>query len=59
MVLVKCLGTHNVADTLTKSLPGPSFTMHRPFLTGTRLQYKVFFVRLGIAIPEAVAAAVA
>eukprot|EP00961_Rhodomonas_salina_P258649 3495212-Rhodomonas_salina.1 len=23
MVLVKCAGTHNVADALTKSLPGP------------------------------------
>eukprot|EP00961_Rhodomonas_salina_P128929 1737249-Rhodomonas_salina.1 len=57
MVLVKCTGTHNVADTLTKSLPGPSFTTHRPFLTGTRLEYKAFFVRLGISMPEAVAAA--
>eukprot|EP00961_Rhodomonas_salina_P120826 1626122-Rhodomonas_salina.1 len=28
MVLVKCAGTHNVADALTKSLPGPSFTTH-------------------------------
>eukprot|EP00961_Rhodomonas_salina_P198381 2676418-Rhodomonas_salina.1 len=61
MVLVKCAGTHNVTDTLTtrKSLPGPSFTTHCPFLTGTHLQYKVFFVRLGIAIPEVVAAAAA
>eukprot|EP00961_Rhodomonas_salina_P174120 2347864-Rhodomonas_salina.1 len=24
MVLVKCAGTHNVADALMKSLPGPS-----------------------------------
>eukprot|EP00961_Rhodomonas_salina_P238271 3220540-Rhodomonas_salina.1 len=37
MVLVKCTGTNNVADALTKSLPGPSFTTHSPFLTGTRL----------------------
>eukprot|EP00961_Rhodomonas_salina_P118456 1594730-Rhodomonas_salina.1 len=57
MVLIKCAGTHNVADALTKSLPGPSFTMYHPFLTGTRQEYKAFFVRLCISMPEAVAAA--
>eukprot|EP00961_Rhodomonas_salina_P287934 3890144-Rhodomonas_salina.1 len=46
MVLVKCAGTHNVADALTKSLPGLSFTTHHPFLTEPRVQYKAFFVRL-------------
>eukprot|EP00961_Rhodomonas_salina_P092130 1239889-Rhodomonas_salina.1 len=40
-------------------LPGPSFTTHRPFLTGTRQNYKTFLVGLGIRIPEAVAAAAA
>eukprot|EP00961_Rhodomonas_salina_P047977 644238-Rhodomonas_salina.2 len=59
MVLVKCSGTHNVAYALTKSLPWPSFTMHLPFLTGTRQNYKVFFVGLCISIPEAVATAAA
>eukprot|EP00961_Rhodomonas_salina_P131146 1765102-Rhodomonas_salina.3 len=48
---IDCAGTHNVPDALTKSLPGPSFTMHCPFLTGNRLQYKAFFVCLGITIP--------
>eukprot|EP00961_Rhodomonas_salina_P179535 2422731-Rhodomonas_salina.1 len=57
MVLVKCAGTKNVADALTKSLPGQSFTTHRPFLTGTRQEYKAFFARLGISMPEDVAAA--
>eukprot|EP00961_Rhodomonas_salina_P281011 3796349-Rhodomonas_salina.1 len=59
MVLVKCAGTHNVADALTKSLPWQSFTMHCPFLMGTHQNHKVFFVGLGIRIPDAVAAAAA
>ena len=59
MTLVKCAGTHNVADALTKSLPGPSWSLHRPFLLGTRQEYKAFFVQLGLTLPEAVAAAAA
>eukprot|EP00961_Rhodomonas_salina_P224431 3034169-Rhodomonas_salina.1 len=43
MTLVKCAGTHNVTDALTKSLPGPLFTTHCPFLTGTSQNYKAFF----------------
>eukprot|EP00961_Rhodomonas_salina_P153468 2066355-Rhodomonas_salina.1 len=43
MILVKCAGTHNVTDALTKSLPGPAWTTHRPWLTGTRSEYKAFF----------------
>eukprot|EP00961_Rhodomonas_salina_P170864 2303698-Rhodomonas_salina.1 len=35
LVLVKCAGTNNVADALTKSLPGPAWKLHRPYLTGT------------------------
>eukprot|EP00961_Rhodomonas_salina_P114673 1542683-Rhodomonas_salina.1 len=57
MVLIKCAGTHNVADALTKSLQGQSFTTHCPFLTGTRQEHKAFFVRLGISMPEGVTAA--
>eukprot|EP00961_Rhodomonas_salina_P195775 2642838-Rhodomonas_salina.1 len=40
MTLVKCAGTHNVADALTKSLPGSALSTHRPYLTGTRTEYK-------------------
>eukprot|EP00961_Rhodomonas_salina_P075929 1019133-Rhodomonas_salina.3 len=32
LTLVKCPGTLNVADALTKSLPSPSFLLHHPFL---------------------------
>ena len=59
LTLVKCAGTHNVADALTKSLPGPSWLLHRPFLTGTRQEYKAFFCKLGFTMPEAVVAAAA
>eukprot|EP00961_Rhodomonas_salina_P124935 1683865-Rhodomonas_salina.1 len=55
MILVKCAGTHNVADALTKSLPGLAWTMHRPYLTGTRHEYKAFFAGLGITETSAVA----
>jgi hypothetical protein len=43
MVLVKCAGVKNVADALTKSLPSPSFSLHRPYLLGTMVQYQAFF----------------
>ena len=33
--LIKCAGTQNVADALTKSLPKPAFHKHREFLHGT------------------------
>jgi hypothetical protein len=33
--LIKCAGTQNVADALTKSLPRPAFHKHREFLKGT------------------------
>ena len=35
MKLVKCAGTHNVADALTKSLPFPSMQMHGVYMEGT------------------------
>eukprot|EP00961_Rhodomonas_salina_P217447 2938352-Rhodomonas_salina.2 len=44
LVLFECAGTHNVANALSKILPGPWFTMHHPFLIGTCKQYKAFFV---------------
>jgi len=33
--LLKCPGTSNVADALTKSVPGPTLAKHRPWLLGT------------------------
>eukprot|EP00961_Rhodomonas_salina_P128527 1732291-Rhodomonas_salina.2 len=57
--VVKCAGTHDVADALTKSLPGQLFLLHWPFLTGTRQEYTALFSRLGMAMPEARAAAAA
>eukprot|EP00961_Rhodomonas_salina_P225378 3047327-Rhodomonas_salina.1 len=54
MTLVKCSGTKNVADALTKSLPGPAWNLHCPYLTGTRVEYQAFFVSLGITEPAAV-----
>ena len=32
MKLVKCAGTHNPADALTKSLPSPSYELHMPHM---------------------------
>ena len=49
--LVKCAGTHNVADALTKSLPAPSFNKHRPWLIGMLEEYKAFSVHMGINLP--------
>eukprot|EP00961_Rhodomonas_salina_P178078 2401802-Rhodomonas_salina.1 len=56
LTLVKCAGTLNVADALTKSLPSPSFLLHRQFLQGTRQEYKAHFCSLGFRMPEAAAA---
>ena len=50
--LVKCAGTHNVADALTKSLPGPAWNKHRPWLIGTQQEYKAFSISMGIALPN-------
>ena len=35
MKLIKCAGTHNVADALTKSLPGTSHEKHGLYLCGS------------------------
>ena len=50
---IKCVGVNNVADALTKSLPGPSFTTHSPWLTGTQEEFKAFSISMGIALPGA------
>eukprot|EP00961_Rhodomonas_salina_P258201 3489836-Rhodomonas_salina.1 len=59
LTLVKCAGTLNVADTLTKSLPSPSFLLHHPFLQGTLQEYKVHYCSLGLQGPLDQAAAAA
>jgi len=41
--LIKCAGTQNVADALTKSLPKPAFHKHREFLHGTAQSFSAFF----------------
>ena len=41
--LIKCAGTQNVADALTKSLPRPAFQKHREFLEGTAQSFSAFF----------------
>ena len=41
--LIKCAGTQNVADALTKSLPKPAFHKHREFLHGTTQAFSAFF----------------
>jgi hypothetical protein len=41
--LIKCAGTQNVADALTKSLSRPAFHNHREFLKGTVQSFSDFF----------------
>jgi len=41
--LIKCAGTQNVADALTKSLPRPAFHKHREFLKGIVQSFSAFF----------------
>jgi hypothetical protein len=43
VMLIKCAGTQNVADALTKSLPRPAFHKHREFLKGTAQSFSAFF----------------
>ena len=43
--LIKCAGTQNVADALTKSLPRPAFHKYREFLKGTAQSFSAFFAR--------------
>jgi hypothetical protein len=41
--LVKCAGTQNVLDVLTKSLTRPAFEKHREHMWGTRVPFLAFF----------------
>ena len=43
IALVKCAGTQNVSDTLTKSLTRPAFEKLREHMWGTRVPFSVFF----------------
>eukprot|EP00961_Rhodomonas_salina_P226094 3056397-Rhodomonas_salina.1 len=40
--LRKVAGMQNVADTLTKSLPYPSFSKHCEYLQGSGIQFEAF-----------------
>jgi hypothetical protein len=41
--LVKCTGTQNVSDVLTKSFTRPAFQKHREHMWGTRVPFSAFF----------------
>ena len=41
--LVKCAGTQNVSDVLTKSLSRPAFEKHREHMWGTSVPFLAFF----------------
>ena len=41
--LIKCAGTQNVSDALTKSLPRPAFEKHREFMVGTTVPFSAFY----------------
>jgi hypothetical protein len=41
--LIKCAGTQNVADALSKSLPRPAFHMHPEFLQDAAQSFSAFF----------------
>jgi hypothetical protein len=41
--LIKCAGTQNVADALTKSLSRPAFHTHREFVKGAAQSFAAFF----------------
>jgi hypothetical protein len=41
--LVKCAGTQNVSDALTKSLTRPAFEKQREQMWGTRVPFSAFF----------------
>ena len=41
--LLKCAGTQNVSDALTKSLPRPAFEKHREYMIGTRVPFSAFY----------------
>jgi hypothetical protein len=44
--LVKCAGTQNVSDALTKSLPRPAFEKHREYKVGTKVPFSAFYASM-------------
>jgi len=44
--LVKCAGTQNVSDALTKSLPRPAFEKHREYMVGTKVPFSAFYASM-------------
>ena len=42
--LVKCAGTHNVADALTKSVPFTTLDKHCEYLFGSRVPFSAFWI---------------
>jgi hypothetical protein len=46
--LIKCAGTQNVADALSKSLPKPAFHKHREFLHGTVKSFSAFYAAVHV-----------
>ena len=53
--LVKCAGTQNVSDTLTKSSTRPIFEKHREHMWGTRVPLSAFFSTVETKIAPVVA----
>eukprot|EP00961_Rhodomonas_salina_P051338 688917-Rhodomonas_salina.1 len=43
--LAKCQGTENVADALTKSVPGQTLAKHHKYLLGTHVPFKTYLVK--------------
>ena len=43
---VKCVGTQNVSDTLTKNLVRPAFEKHRERIRGSRVPFQLSLVLL-------------
>eukprot|EP00961_Rhodomonas_salina_P019697 265218-Rhodomonas_salina.1 len=50
--LKKCAGRQNVADALTKSLPGPSFHKHSKYLYCSQVLFEAFRVSIGACLPS-------
>jgi hypothetical protein len=44
--VLKCAGSQNVADVLTKSLPRPALAKHRQYMWGTRIPFSAFSLSL-------------
>ena len=53
--LVKCAGTQNVSDALTKSLARPAFEKHREYMWGTRVPFSTFFSNVDTKIAPVMA----